>query len=77
MESAKTTFYLTLSLRARLKAAAAHHGRSVKQLLAEGAEPVLARYQGVADRHFHRAGKRVRPLLVAERGRLLARLPAD
>ena len=30
-----------------------------------------------ADRHFHRAGKRVRPLLVAERGRLLARLPAD
>ncbi|MBI5481000.1 MAG: hypothetical protein HY906_19230 [Deltaproteobacteria bacterium] len=49
MESAKTTFYLTQSLRARLKAAAAHHGKSVKQLLAEGAELVLARYQGVAD----------------------------
>jgi predicted nucleic acid-binding protein len=30
-----------------------------------------------ADRHFHRAGKRVRPLLVAERGRLVARLPAE
>ena len=49
MESAKTTFYLSQSLRARLKAAAAHHGTSVKQLLAEGAELVLARYQGVAD----------------------------
>ena len=30
-----------------------------------------------ADQHFHRAGKRVRPLLVGERDRLVARLPAD
>jgi hypothetical protein len=46
----KTTFYLSEDLRARLKTVAAQRGTTATQLLAEGAEMVLARYQGMADR---------------------------
>ena len=50
MDASKTTFYLSNALRMRLKAVAAERGKSIKDLLAEGAELVLARYPKVADR---------------------------
>jgi len=50
MGATKTTFYLSDSLRRRLKALAARRGRTVTDLLAEGAELVLARDQEGADR---------------------------
>jgi predicted DNA-binding protein len=50
MDSTKTTFYLSDGLRRRLKALAARRGTTVSKLLAEGAELVIARHQGEADR---------------------------
>ncbi|HVE82885.1 MAG TPA: hypothetical protein VND93_08565 [Myxococcales bacterium] len=50
MGSTKTTFLLSDTVRERLKTTAARQRKSVKQLLTEGAELVLARYQDVADR---------------------------
>ncbi len=50
MQASKTTFYLSNELRARLKTLAAHSGKSVKDLLTEGAELVLARHQTRVDR---------------------------
>ena len=50
MQASKTTFYLSNELRARLKSLAAHSGKSVKDLLTEGAELVLARHQTRLDR---------------------------
>jgi hypothetical protein len=49
VDSTKTTFYLPNSLRARLKAAAAMHDKSVTDLLTQGAELVLDRYETKAD----------------------------
>jgi hypothetical protein len=46
----KTTFLLSDTVRERLKTVAAQQRKSVKQLLTEGAEMVLSRYQGVADK---------------------------
>jgi hypothetical protein len=50
VSSTKTTFYLTDDLRRRLKALAARRGTTVSKLLAEGAELVLSRHEGSADR---------------------------
>jgi predicted transcriptional regulator len=50
MAATKTTFYLSDELRARLKSLAATRGTTVSGLLAEGAELVLARHQGAADK---------------------------
>jgi plasmid stability protein len=44
--STKTTFLLTDGLRRRLKTTAARTGRSVTDLLVEGAEHVLSVYEG-------------------------------
>ena len=49
MDSTKTTFYLRNSLRLRLKAAAIKWNKAVTDLLTEGAELVLARYDNRAD----------------------------
>jgi hypothetical protein len=45
----KTTFILADSRRARLKALAVERGTTVTELIAEGADLVLAKYQGLAD----------------------------
>ena len=50
MGSTKTTFLLSDTVRERLKTTAARQRKSVKQLLTEGAELVLARYQDVTDK---------------------------
>jgi hypothetical protein len=50
VDATKTTLYLPTSLHRRLKAAAAGNGTTISQLVAEGAELVLARYRGPADR---------------------------
>ena len=50
MEAAKTTFYLSHALRARLKTLAAHRRKTVTELLTEGAQMVLDRYHRAADR---------------------------
>ncbi len=50
MGSTKTTFYLSDTLRVRLKTLSAQRGATVSELLAEGAELVLARHQGAVDR---------------------------
>jgi hypothetical protein len=50
MEKTKTTFYLSDHLRRRLKSLAARLGTTLSKLLAEGAEMVIARHQGEADR---------------------------
>jgi len=47
---AKTTLYLPEMLRRRLKATAAQRDTTVSALLAEGADLVLARYEGSAQR---------------------------
>jgi len=49
MEATKTTFHLPNALRARLKALGAVRGKTVTELLREGAELVLARHQGGLD----------------------------
>lgn len=49
MDSTKTTFYLRNALRARLRAVAARHDKSVTDLLTLGAELVLERYENMAD----------------------------
>jgi hypothetical protein len=46
----KTTFLLDDELRAELKAVAARRGRSVTELLTEGARMVLDHYRGRIDR---------------------------
>ncbi len=46
----KTTFYLRDSRRAKLKRLAAEQGRTVTDLLAEGADMVIGRYAGRLDR---------------------------
>ncbi len=46
----KTTLYLPDSLRMRLKTLAAQRKTTVTELVSEGAEMVLARYQGKQDR---------------------------
>jgi len=48
--STKTTFLLSDTVRERLKTATARQRKSVKELLTEGAELVLVRYQGIADK---------------------------
>ncbi len=50
MADTKTTFLLSDSRRARLKALAAERGTTVTELLAEGADLVLEKYQQRADR---------------------------
>ena len=50
MAATKTTLYLPDSLRSRLKVLAVRQGTTISQLLAEGADLVLARHQGAADR---------------------------
>ena len=49
VDSTKTTFHLPNSLRARLKAVATKQGKSVTELLTQGAELVLDRYENIAD----------------------------
>jgi hypothetical protein len=49
MVATKTTFHLDRELRTRLKIVAARQGKTVTDLLAEGAKLVIDRYQGVAD----------------------------
>jgi len=49
VDSTKTTFHLPDSLRARLKAVAAKQDKSVTDLLTQGAELVLDRYENIAD----------------------------
>ncbi len=46
----KTTLYLDDTLRKRLKLVATDQGKTVTELLAEGAELVLQRYQAKTDR---------------------------
>jgi hypothetical protein len=46
----KTTFILADSRRARLKALAVERGTTVTELIAEGADLVIAKYQGLADK---------------------------
>lgn len=48
--STKTTFFLSDSRRARLKSVAAARGVTVTDLLAEGADLVLAKYERAQDR---------------------------
>ena len=48
-KATKTTFFLADSRRARLKALAVERGTTVTELMAEGADLVLAKYQGLAD----------------------------
>jgi len=50
MDATKTTFYLPDDVRRRLKELAARRGRTVTQLLAEGADLVLARHGAAVDR---------------------------
>jgi hypothetical protein len=47
--STKTTFHLADDVRVRLKALGVEQNRTVTELLAEGADLVLQRYQGAAD----------------------------
>ena len=49
-DAVKTTFYLSDSRRVRLKSLAARSGKTVSELLAEGAELVLAKYGSTDDR---------------------------
>jgi hypothetical protein len=46
----KTTFHLSDSRRARLKVLAARHGKTVTELLEEGADLVLEKYASREDR---------------------------
>ena len=46
----KTTFYLSDSRRVRLKSLAASRGKTVTELLADGADLVLAKYGALDDR---------------------------
>jgi len=50
VDSTKTTFYLRNSLRARLKAVAAKQAKSVTDLLTQGAELILDRYENNGDK---------------------------
>jgi hypothetical protein len=50
VRSTKTTFHLADDVRARLKALGVQQHRTVTDLLSEGAELVLERYRGAADR---------------------------
>jgi len=50
MSAMRTTFHLSESLHRRLKALAGRRGTTISKLLAEGAELVLARHEGAADR---------------------------
>ena len=59
----KSTFLLSDSRRARLKAIGVEQRKTVTELLAEGADLVIQKYQGVADRDEllrRAAGARVR-----------------
>ena len=49
VDSTKTTFFLPNSLRARLKALAAKQNKPVTDLLIQGAELILDRYENQAD----------------------------
>jgi len=51
-QSTKTTFVLSDSRRARLKSVAAARRTTVTDLLAEGADLVLEKYERVADKHL-------------------------
>lgn len=50
MAATKMTFYLPDDLRQRLKMLAARRGRTMSELLTEGAELVLARHSAELDR---------------------------
>ena len=50
MDSTRTTFHLSESLHRRLKSLAGRRGTTLSRLLSEGAELVLARHEGAADR---------------------------
>jgi hypothetical protein len=50
VDSTKTTFHLPNSLRARLKAVATKQDKPVTDLLTQGAELVLDRYENMMDR---------------------------
>jgi hypothetical protein len=49
VDSTKTTFHLRNSLRARLKAVATKQNKSVTDLLTQGAELILDKYENKAD----------------------------
>ena len=46
----KSTFFLADSRRAKLKAIAVEHKKTVTELLAEGADMIIEKYRGLADR---------------------------
>lgn len=46
----KTTFFLSDSRRAKLKAVGVEQKKTVTELLSEGADLVIQKYQGLADR---------------------------
>src|SRR5436190_234759 len=70
MDARKTTFYLPEHLRCRLKLLAAQRGKTVTELLTEGAELVLARDQSALDREeLTRRASLARPRALASLSR--------